>query len=101
MGHGSIVTDWLTREQIDGVIQQLSADDLIESGVGDPGTSGTKAVRNAFNLAAERAGIPEAAKRIRIQDFRYWSEAMGGAVNIDSPLSEGTEGLLVSADTGE
>ena len=24
MGHGSIVTDWLTREQIDGVIQQLS-----------------------------------------------------------------------------
>lgn len=93
--------DWLTRGDIDRITANLSADDLIESGLGTEGVNSMKAMRDAFDAAALREGIEGAAKRVRVSDFQHWAEALGGAVNIDNPLSDDTESLLGSADTGE
>lgn len=97
--------DWLTREQIDQVLEQLSADDLIEAsdqGAGKPARVGGL----AFHLAATRVlgPLPEPERwtsRVRAGDFKYLSETMGDAVNIGSPLSSDTSELLASQDSGE
>jgi hypothetical protein len=37
---------------------------------------------------------------VRPGDLKYLMERIGEVINIDSPLSESTEGLLASATTG-
>lgn len=96
--------DWLTRQQIDQVLEQLSADDLIEAsdlGAGKPAKVGGL----AFHLAATRVlgPLPEPERwtaRVRAADFKYLSTTMGDAVNIGSPLSPDTSELLDSPDSG-
>lgn len=87
-------TEWLTREQIDQVIDSMSAADLINA-LGD-GTEiqGPKMAGAAFDSAAARLGISNgtpASAQVRMADFKYLAESITKAVNTDSPLSEGQE----------
>ena len=98
-----MATDWLTRQQIDEVLEQLSADDLIEA-VDTAGGQKAKVASIAFNQAANRTlGDPEKGRwteRIRAADFRYFVDQIGEAVNVDSPLSDATSTLLDSPELG-
>lgn len=94
--------DWLTREDIDRVLDALSADDLIEA-ADVAGGQGARTAAAAFNSAADRVLGKEEHRwttRVRASDFRYLATAIGEAVNIDSPLSESTSGLLDSLEPG-
>ena len=94
--------DWLTKEQIDEVIANLSAADLIE-GTGN-GRKDAAVAGAAFDSAAARMGISNgtpATQHVRASDFAYLADALGEAVNVDSPLSEDTSDLLDSAAAGE
>lgn len=86
--------DWFTREQIDEVVAGLSAGDLIEA-MGDSDTiKGTRMIGIAFDAAAARLGMTNGVsgvQRVRVSDFKYLAEKLGGAVNMDGPLSEGQE----------
>jgi hypothetical protein len=92
--------DWLSRKDIDQIIEAISADDLIESMSGTGSQQGLQMVKGSFNRAAARMGIEDATTRVRIADFKYMAERIGEVVDIDSPLSGDTESLLASADTG-
>jgi len=95
--------EWLTREEVQAICDSLSADDLIE-GTAQKGTGsgGMLMVKVAFNRAAERSGHGEdATTHVRASDFAYLAKLITEVVNVDSPLSEGTEDLLASAASGE
>ena len=95
---------FLTREQIDQVIGGLSAGDLIEA-MGDSDTiRGTRMIGVAFDSAAARLGISNGVSGVNlvhVSDFKYMAEKLSGAVNIDSPLSEGQEHSPTSAATSD
>lgn len=86
---------WLTREQIDSVIESMSASDLIDA-LGDGKTvQGPKMAGDAFNAAAARLGFSNgtpATEHVRVGDFSYLAGRIGEVVNSDSPLSEGQDG---------
>lgn len=95
---------WLTREDIDSITSNMSAADMLDAIEDEQGKrqSGTKMIRSAFDSAAEAQGFGAlATKRVPVSEFRYLTEKLGGAINVDSPLSQGTSGLLDSAATGE
>lgn len=95
-----VVEGWLTREQIEQILEGMSADDLIEA-LDQP--SDTKKATDAFNAAAKRLGFvngSRATEHLRVTDFRYLASRMGEVINLESPLSEGTEDSPASADTG-
>ena len=95
--------DWLTREDIDAVLEQLSADDVIEA-IGDGRQAGARIAGEVFNQGAERLGLANGSKataRVKISDFQYLANRIGEVVNVDSPLPTGTGDLPPSADTGE
>jgi hypothetical protein len=87
-------TVFLTRDQIDEVIAGLTAGDLIEA-MGDGDTiKGTRMIGIAFDSAAARLGISNGTQgthMVSVSDFKYLADKLGGAVNTDSPLSEGQE----------
>ena len=91
-------TEWMSREQIDEVLNNLSAADLIEA-VDE--ASDTRKATGAFNAAATRMGIEQALTRVRANDFKYLASRMNEVVNIDSPLSAETSESLASVNTGE
>ena len=93
--------DWLTREQIDEVVSNLSAADLIEgtsNGKKDAEVAGT-----AFDSAANRMelsnGTP-ATQHVRAADFAYLAERIGEAINVDSPKSDPTTSSPDSVEPG-
>ena len=95
--------EWLTRADIDRVIAELSAEDLIEA---TADAKGARIASVAFNAAAVRVlgELPEGkrwAQRVRVSDTRYLADKIGEAVNIDSPLSGETSDMLASLDSGE
>ena len=94
--------DWLTREQIDEVVANLSAADLIEGTSG--GKKDSQVAGAAFDSAAKRLelsnGTP-ATEHVRAADFAYLANAIGEAINIDSPLSSETSDSPDSAAAGE
>lgn len=95
--------DWLTREQIDDVLSNLSAADLIE-GVGDGTKAGTKVAGDSFDAAAKRLGVSNgtaATEHIRAGDFQYLAEQLGEVINVDSPLSVETSDSLASVEPGD
>ena len=92
--------DWLTREQIDSVLTELSADDLVQAYPADP-ENPLKLPMAVFTNAAARHGIDNAIQRVRLADLNYLAGKIGEAVNVDSPLSEGTSALLDSPEPGE
>lgn len=86
--------DWLTREQIDKIIEGMSAGDLVKA-LGQYPDGSVQMPIAAFDLAAERMGLSNgspASDHIRMSEFKYLGEAIGEAVNVDSPLSEGQGG---------
>lgn len=92
---------WLSRDQIDEVLENLSADDLLKATAGG---KGSEVAGLAFNLGAARLGLSNgtpATQHVRAGDFRYLAEKLGEVINVDSPLSEETSSLLDSADPGE
>ena len=92
---------WLTREQIDSVLEQLSADDLVKAYPADPDNP-LKLPVAMFDNAAQRAGHGEKAiARVRLNDLNYLTQKLGEVVNVDSPLSAETSSSLDSANTGE
>ena len=92
---------WLTREQIDAVLEQLSADDLVKAYPADPDNP-LKLPVAMFDNAAQRAGHGEKAiARVRLNDLNYLTQKLGEVVNVDSPLSAETSSSLDSANTGE
>jgi len=95
--------DWLTREQIDQVLEHISAADLIEA-VGDGTRPGSKVAGLAFDSAAHRMGLSNgtpATENVRANDFVYMATQLGEAINVDSPLSGKTSDLLASAEPGD
>jgi len=95
--------DWLTRQDVDRILDHLSADDLIEAMI--PGEEqSAKMPMRSFNRAALRLGVgtdsEPATQRVRPGDLKYLMERIGEVINIDSPLSESTGDLLASATTG-
>lgn len=81
--------DWLTREQIDSVLDTLSAADLIEA-TGDGNRAGAKVAGAAFDSAAARAGLSNgtpASQHVRASDFKYLAERLAEVIDVDSPLS--------------
>lgn len=97
--------DWLTREQIDTALDQLSADDLIEATDAGAG-KGARIAGLAFHQAAVRVlgpvpdGVTRWTERVSANDFRYLADRISGAVNVDSPLSVETSALLDSEEPG-
>ena len=88
--------DWLTREDIDRVVANLSADDLIESGLAgmEDRAESVKAGAGAFNRAAERLGLSNgtpATQHMRASDLGYFANALKSSMDIDGPKSEDTE----------
>ena len=102
MGQCAHLMDWLTREQIDEVVSNLSAADLIEGT--SNGRKDAQVAGAAFDSAAKRMelsnGTP-ATQHVRAADFAYLAEKIGEAVNIDSPLSPATSDSPDSAAAGE
>jgi len=96
--------DWLERTDIDRILDNLSADDLIES-LSVENISQIKKITESFNRAAVRLGAGTEAEpattRVRAQDLKYMTQRMGEVINIDSPLSESTVRSLDSVATGE
>jgi hypothetical protein len=94
MAKGTTSVEWLTREQIDSVIEQISAGDLIEAMGDSANPPGHKVAAAVFNAVGERAGLANgvaASHRVRLADFQYLAQQIGEAVNISSPKSEDGE----------
>lgn len=86
--------DWLTREQIDQVIDGMSAGDLITAMGDGEKLQGPAMAGAAFDSAAARLGISNgtpATDHVRMADFAYMAGEITKAVNVDSPLSGGQE----------
>ena len=97
--------EWLTREQIDEVIDNLSAADLIESGLTgtDDKAESTKAGMRAFNASAERLGLSNgtpAMQHVHASDLMYFANSIKRSLDIDGPKSEDTEDSPRSVSTG-
>lgn len=95
--------DWMTRQDIDRILDHLSADDLIEAMV--PGEAASAAMpMRAFNRAALRLGAATedapASSRVKASDFQYLVKSIGEVINVDSPLPASTAALLDSAVSG-
>lgn len=94
--------EWLTRADIDSVLDQLSADDVIEGLAED--VPSVKLPMMIFNRAAARLGVSNgtpASQHIRVADLQYMSKAVGEATSLNSPKFDGTPDSQDSADTGE
>jgi len=99
-------TEWLTRDDIDRVVANLSAEDLIDSGITgtDDKAEATRAGARAFNASAERLGLSNgtpAMAHVRGSDLMYFANALKESLDIDGPKSDDTEDSPPSVSTGE
>jgi len=93
--------DWLTREQIDQVIEHLAAADLIDAS--GEGKTSAQVAAAAFDSAAKRMKLSNgtrATEHLKLADLSYMADALGEAVNIDGPLSEGSSEQPGSVEPG-
>ena len=88
--------DWLTREQIDTVVEAMSAADLVSAMERfDAQKQATQWAVAAFDSAGVRLGMSNGSptsEHVRMQDFSYLASKVSEVVNVDNPLSEGQEG---------
>ena len=94
--------EMLTRDQIDAVIEHMSAADMIDA-MGDGGVPGTKMAGLAFDSAAARAGIVNGTRALELvpaKDFRYLADQLNAYINVESPLPEEPADSPDSASTG-
>jgi len=78
---------WLTREEIDRVIANLSAEDMIESGLTGTDDKGeaVKAGMRAFNASAERLGLSNgtpAMQHVHASDLKYFANNLKESLDI-------------------
>ena len=92
MGPGVVVSDLLTREQIDTIVDGLTMGDVQEAfvaGVVDKAIAGV-----AFARAARRSGLVngkgDPLDHVSFRDLRYLVTAVQGAISDTSPKSEDT-----------
>lgn len=93
---------WLSRDDIDSILDNLTADDVIE-GLAEEVPS-VKLPMVIFNRAAARQGASNgtpASQHVKIADMRYMTEAVGKATSVSDPKSQSTSISQDSADTGE
>lgn len=97
---------WLTAEQIDQIISNASADDIIEAMAIYPNAAENpmQLSREIFNRSADRLGLTNgatAAQMIPAHDFAAWAEKLREILSPENPTSEGIDPSQLSADTGE
>ena len=86
--------NFLSREEIDSILQGMTARDLFAA---MPSASGleqapAETAGRTFELAAERQGYGAGAlDRVKIGDAVYLSTELGGVMSADSPKAEDTE----------
>ena len=93
---------WLTRREIDLVIESMTAGDLVKA-LSEHGDGNAQMPVAAFDSSAKRLGLTNgsaASDHVRASDLRYLGEKIGEAVNVDSPLSPRQEDSQPSAITG-
>jgi hypothetical protein len=99
------MADRLTREELDTIIDGMTARDIFAAAPGGNDVSevkGSETAGIAFEKAAERQGFgTEALDRVGASDAIYLANAIGEALNMGSPKAEGTEGLPTSPDSGD
>lgn len=95
------MTDMLTREQIDSIIEGMTGADIADQlGADKPAQIGPK----AFDSAAKRQGAvngKRAMELVDIKDFQYLAEKLNEVMSLDGPKADQPEGSPPSADTGE
>jgi len=85
-------SDWLSREDIDNVIDNLSGADLIEGLADGANKTDAKISTVAFDTAAARLKISNgspASQHVRASDYRYLTKRVSEVIAADSPLPEG------------
>lgn len=91
-----VAPEWLTREQIDRVIESMSAADLVSAMEKfDAQKQATQWAMAAFDSAGLRLGMSNGSptsEHVRMQDFSYLAGKVSEVVNVENPLSEGQEG---------
>jgi len=97
---------WLTAEQIDQIIVNASADDVIEAMALYPNAAEApmQISREIFNRSAARLEMTNgrtASQMIPAHDFGKWAEKLGELMRVDNPLSEASDLSPTSADIGE
>lgn len=97
---------WLTDEQIAEIVAAASADDIIEALALYPDAEKSPLMisREIFNRSADRLGLSNGTKAsamVQAHRFASFTEALRDLVRSDSPLSEATDLLPISADSGE
>jgi len=84
--------DWLSREDIDRVIDNLSGADLIEGLADGANKTDAKISTVAFDTAAARLKVSNgspASQHVRAKDYRYLTRRVSEVIAEDSPLPEG------------
>jgi hypothetical protein len=97
---------WLTDEQIDQIIANASADDIIEAMALYPNVEQApmQLTREIFNRSADRLGLTNgvtAAQMIPANRYADWIEKVSDLMKRDNPLSEDTVPSQTSAASGE
>jgi len=83
--------DWLSREDIDRVIDSLSGADLIEGLADGANKTDAKISTVAFDTAAARLKVSNgspASQHVKARDHRYMVNKIKGVLTEDSPLPE-------------
>ena len=84
--------EWLSREDIDHVVDNLSGADLIEGLADGANKTDAKISTVAFDVAAARIGVSKgtaASQHVKARDHRYMVNKIKGVLTEDSPLPEG------------
>ena len=98
---------WLTSEQVDEIVANASADDIVEAMAAYPDVAQhpLEISREIFNRSAERLGLTNgatAAQMVPAKHWKQWTQQLRGLIGDDaSPLPEASDLSLISADTGE
>jgi len=83
--------NFLSREEIDGILAGMTARDLFSAMPAQGEASGAETAGKTFESAAERQGFGVGAQdRVRISDAAYLSEELGGVLSADSPKADDT-----------
>lgn len=96
---------WLTDEQIEQIIANASADDIIEALVLFPNVADAplQVSREIFNRSADRLGLSNgatAAQMIPAHRFTEWTQKVRQLIARESPLPEATDLSPDSVDSG-
>jgi hypothetical protein len=96
--------NFLTREQIDSILDGMTARDIFAAMPEDPGSQakGSEIAGNTFEKAAERQGHgTEALDRVRPADAVYLAGALGEVFTLAGPKADAGESSPPSAASGD